>query len=80
MVKLPTPPHPNNVRRWERPTSDVVVCHSDLGDDVCALGEAGLDETLVLLQGLFDHLQLRVDVGHEEVLDPAVRERQGLQL
>lgn len=61
-------------------TSDVVVGHSNLRDDVGALGEAGINEVLVLLQSLFDHLELGVHVGHEEVFNPAVRKREGLQL
>lgn len=57
-----------------------MVGHSNLRDDVCALGKACVDEVLVFLQRLCDHLQLRVHVGHEEVFNPAVRQRQRLQL
>ncbi len=62
------------------PTSYVMVSHGDLRDDVCALSEACLHEAVVFLQRLFDHLQLGVHVCHEEILHPAVRQRQGLQL
>lgn len=60
----------------QKSTSDVVVGNCNLGDDVGALRKASLNEVLVFLQGLFDHLQLCVHVGHEEVFNPAVRQRQ----
>lgn len=57
-----------------------MVSHGDLGDDVCAFGEACFHEALVLLQRLFDHLQLGEHVCHEEIPHPALPQRQGLQL
>lgn len=60
-------------KQTEPRTSDVVVGHGDLRDDVGAFREPGLDEALVLLQRFFDHLQLGVHVGHEEVFDPTLR-------
>lgn len=35
---------------------------------------------MIFLQRLFDHLQLCVHLGHEEVFNPAVGQRQRLQL
>lgn len=63
----------NRNKQTEPWTSDVVVGHGDLRDDVGAFREPGLDEALVLLQRFFDHLQLGVHVGHEEVFDPTLR-------
>lgn len=61
-------------------TSNVVVGHGNLWDNVGALGKASLDEAMIFLQRLFDHLQLCVHLGHEEVFNPAVGQRQRLQL
>lgn len=66
--------------RGAKPTSDVVIRDGNLWNDVGALRKAGLNEVLVFLQRFFDHLQLRVHVGHEEVFNPAVWQGQRLQL
>lgn len=61
-------------------TSDIVIGNCDLGNNVWALGEAHINEMLILLQGLLYQLQLCVYMSQEEFLHPGVRQRQELQL